>query len=794
MSNELEKLKREAKRLGTDPEELIVFGRQALRAGDFKSARTKFRLALIYNPRLASNVSLCYEDLLDRQPDNVNARLSLADLHLYLNEVEGAISELEEILDIHPRRADIYNILGKLYLKQGDIDSSITLLESAIKSGIKDTNLVEMLAGAYIEKDRIHEAVSLYDELLQKDAENKKYLRTLGQLLTKIGDYDLAADRYFAMLAVDIGMASEVTYKLEELRKQRPENIHIKETLAEAYVRAVRPTQAVSELEAILELDGSRIDSVISRFKGILDRFPDEPTTLKALARALTKKQSYSEAVAEYARLMRYSSDFIDDAIAGFRDILSRFPAQVHAHESLGDAFLKLGKAEDALIEYLEVMKLDSSTAKSIIGKCSGISKENPNMMLVHEVLGQAHVIAGEGLSAIEEAEFMIYLDKNYSPAHRIMGDAYMKLGNPAKAQGYYASALVLDPYNTDIHSRYAAASTAVLRGEIENLKKRIDEDPWRLGNHLDIAKLYLMVNDYDKGVKELQVAVKDSARAPFAHNMLGISFVEMGRFDLAILQFEKALELLPKELGDVEKTIRFNLGAAYEGAGMVVQAISEYEMVLSTDMEYPGLQSRARNLSATNPDSLRNKTIAYVMERYGERAMIGMWGPDMRHPEPTSELLNMSFGQEHNNSGFEHFIKGRFKGATEEFSLAAQLDPKFCPAMSNLSFMMLRDGNIEQAQTRLNLALTLEAGSAVLHNNMGVLHLLRGDLEAAANDLGKAIEIDSALSASYINLGDVMYMKGSAQTALSLWEKVKTSDPLSPIALKRLSYKTVKT
>jgi len=788
-----EKLRKEAKKFASSTQDMLKVGQGLLVRGEFKEARLKFRLALLYNPRLVSRIALFYESILEERPENMNARLSLADLYLYLGDIDSAVGELEEMLDISPERADAYNILGKLYIKQGDIDSAIMLLEAAFRSGIKETSLVEMLAGAYIEKGRINEAISLYQGLLAKDGSNIGYSRILGELLARVDMPADAAFSFYSMLKIDLSSVSEVMYKLEDLKKKFPENIAVKELLADTYVKAVKPSLAASELENILNMDPSRSDDLIVKFKEILDKYPDEPFTLKVLAKVLTSKQLYSEAVAEYCKLMKFSNQYVDDAIAGFRDILSRFPGQVHAHEALGDAYLRLGRIEEALLEYIEVLRLNASAAGSVIEKCLKLSKENPNMILVHQVLGQAYVAAGEGASALEEAEFMIYLDKNYSPAHQIMGDAHMKMGNYAKAQNSYATAMNIDPYNIIIHGKYAEASTAIINSDIDNLKKRIEEDPWRLGTHLDIAKLYLMVQDFEHGVKELQTAVKDTARAPFAYNLLGQAFVELGRFDLAVVQFERALEVMPKELGDAGKNFRFNLGAAYEAIGNIAAAIAQYEIILSEDMEFGNLQGRIKNLANINPESQRNKLIAAVIEKFGENGMIGMWGHDFRRTEIAGDALSISFGQEHNSAGFEHFIKNRLKAAAEEFSLAVQLDPKFCAALNNLSVMHMKDGHLEQAETRLNLALSMDPGSAIIHNNMGVYHYLKKDFEGAIAEFNKALEVDPNFSPSYINLGDVMYARSSAQNAISLWEKMKSDDPLSAIATRRLAYKTLK-
>ncbi len=788
----IEKLGLEAGKPGVSPDRLLEEGRQCLIKGQMKEARLKFRLALMYNMRLASKIAVYYEEILEKDSGDLNARLALADLHLYLGETDSAISELEEIIDIAPDRSDVYTMLGKLYIKQQDYDMAIRVIEAAFGAGIKDTGLSEMLAGVYVEKGRINDAITLYSNLLLQDAHNKNYLRVLGEMYGREGRITDAAKSFYSMLEEDVSLMNEVTYKLEEMKKKDANNVVIRELMADVFIKSLKPALAAGELDEILRIDQKQLDRVIKKFTQILDRYPDEPVTVKALAKAYTMKGAYSEAVLEYRKLMKYSNQFIQDSIEGFSDILARFPGQVHAHESMGDAYLRLGKTEDALSQYLDVLQLSDTAAKGIIDKCIKLSKENPNIILTHHVLGKAYLLSSNLPLAMEEAEFMLYLDRNYVAAHEIMGDAYMKQGNALKAQMSYAAAMTAEPYNIALHRKNENASLQVIRSDIENLKKRIDEDPWRLGSHLDIAKLYLMLREFDKGIKELQTAVKDAGRAPFAYNLLGSAFMELGRFDFASSQFEKALETLPRELGDLSKSLRFNLGASFEAMGDITRATKEYEGVLSEDVDFAGLQARIRNLTSINPDSLRNKFIAAVIERMGEKNMVGVWGADLRRAEPSHDTLNISFGQSHNDAGFEHFIRGRFKNAFEEFSLAVQLDPKFCSSLNNLAVALLREGELEGAATRLTFAASLDPGSAVLHNNMGVYHYLKKDYDSAIAEFNKALEIDPDLSAVYINLGDVMYMKGSAQNAISLWEKIKVNDPLSPLAARRLSYKTV--
>jgi tetratricopeptide (TPR) repeat protein len=778
----------------SDPQDLLRMGQDHLQNGDFKEARMRFRLALLFDPRLASKVALSYEHILDKDPANVNARLSLADLHLNLGEVEGAISELQEILDIAPERTDVYNILGKLFIKQGDVDGAIEVIEAALKAGVKDTGLTEMLAGAYIEKNRIDDAILLYTGLSAIDPDNKNYLRILGELQTRVNLYDEAAKSFYSMLNSDASLVPEVMIKLEDLQKRQPANIRVKEMLADVYLKAIKPAQAVAELDDILTMDPTSFDTVTSKLRSALGKYPDEPNALKALGRALTIKGDFSEAVDEYKKLMACDAGRTDEAIAGFKDIISRFRGQAHARESLSDAYLKLGRTEEALLEYLELLKLNAGAARSVIEKCQKIVKESPNNILARRVLGQAYITAEEGKPAIEEAEYIIYLDKNYGPAYQILGEANLMTGNFLRSQSSFISAINLDPYNILLHKKYEEAGRASLKEEIARLTKKMDEDPWRLGAHLDTAKAYLMLRDLDKAIKELQLAVKDSSRAPFAYNLLGLTFMETGRFDLAVIQFERALESVPGELGDVAKTIRFNLGSSNEAMGNVAHALAEYENVFAEDVGFAGLLNRIKTLSAINPDSQRNKLIAAVIEKYGDISVIGAWGRDARKGDRGGDALNISFGQDHNVAGFDHFIKGRYKAATEEFELAVQLDPNFIAALNNLSVMFMREKRLEQAETRIQFLLSMDPGCAVARNNMGVCRLLKNEIEPAVMEFNKALELDPGLSAACINLGDIMYSQGLAKNAISLWEKARTSDPLSPLAQRRLYYKTSRT
>ena len=100
------------------------------------------------------------------------------------------------------------------------IDDAIALLERSIGAGVRDVNLTETLAAAYLEKGRTSEAIRFYEEILAQKPGDKQTLRILGELYTRIEDYNRAAKHYAAMFSDDPEVVREVIQRLEELLKR----------------------------------------------------------------------------------------------------------------------------------------------------------------------------------------------------------------------------------------------------------------------------------------------------------------------------------------------------------------------------------------------------------------------------------------------------------------------------------------------------------------------------------------------------------------------------------------------
>ena len=788
---DLEEVREALRKDPNDPWALREVGRYYLKEGYYKLAKNHYRQATHVSPHLLPQVLLDYEQEIGGQPEKVGPRLSLAGFFLMQGELDPAVLEFEEALEINPRNVEVYNVLGKIFVKQERIDDTIALLEKSLQEGIRDVALTEILAAAYLGKGRMQDAIRFYEEILNHKPGDKQTLRILGELYARLEDYSRAAQKYAAMFSDDPEVSQEVIQRLEDLLKKVEGNVMIREILAEIYMKSLRPEASVAKLHEVLRLEPAKLEDVIAKLKNILKIYPGHPQSALVLAEGLRRQGNFSEAIENYYNLVKTKPEFMEEAIRGYREILEYCPEQVLARTYLAEAYLYKNQVREALSEFESMLRIDPTSAETVTRKCREIIKSHPQLLQARLVLGRAYLAKGDLQRAVVEAEGIIAVDKKCSPAYLLLGEAYYQSKLCRKAVEVLRAALSMDPFDLLIQEKYAEAREKEVDLEVQKVKERIVEDQWKISLHLDLAKLFIQKRQREDAIRELQIALKDQARAPFACNLLGQIYRREGRFDLAGAQFNRALELSPPEISDFVRTVRFNLGTAYEGQGLVSKALKIYEGILQENIDFGDLKGRIKYLKATSLNSMRNKMLLAVISEHGESEIVALWGREGKAGRSgRREDISVSFGQNYNNSGFDYFMKGMYKAALEEFGLAVQLDAKFVAGLNNLGVSLAKEGRLVEAKAKLEEAVHSEPGSIVLRNNLGVVYLLLGQIDQGRAELEKGYTFDPELSALCINLGDICYIKKDVKRAIDLYRRAGNFDVLTDIAEQRLTYK----
>ncbi len=127
-----------------------------------------------------------------------------------------------------------------------------------------------------------------------------------------------------------------------------------------------------------------------------------------------------------------------------------------------------------------------------------------------------------------------------------------------------------------------------------EKVSENLDVDDVRA--HHDLGTAYKEMGLLDEAVAEFQQALRASANHLPTYEILGQTFLEMGKGDAAVRSLKRALEM-PFEVEDELVGIYYYLARAYELIGNKEAALEYYDQVFSLDINFADVTERLRAL-----------------------------------------------------------------------------------------------------------------------------------------------------------------------------------------------------
>ena len=143
----------------------------------------------------------------------------------------------------------------------------------------------------------------------------------------------------------------------------------------------------------------------------------------------------------------------------------------------------------------------------------------------------------------------------------------------------------------------------------VQSFEKRVQAHPTDTGLHFELGKYCyeLAVLDraqagalIDRAITEFQMTVKDPKRKIDSHDYLGNAFRAKKMYDMAVTQFQKALETGVSPSGKQGLRILYNMGRTYEDEGKTAEAVDTYKKILGVDYSYRDTSQRVEKLSKT--------------------------------------------------------------------------------------------------------------------------------------------------------------------------------------------------
>jgi tetratricopeptide (TPR) repeat protein len=327
------------------------------------------------------------QQILDRYPIETEAYTRLARLQHREERVQEAIATVRRGLAVDPDYGDLYNVLGISFLALGRYDEALDAHQRYVQLAPNEPNAHDSLGMSFQQSGRFETAIAEYNQALALDPEFEPAIIHLGDVFVEQGRYSEAVGQYRryihvtgsdAARAVGYGSIAQVCLrrgdyaKAEEAvrheikyepravwnslllaldRGQTEKASRLKATLAKLLVQSGPYPERGSRNElrsydyylGTLALREHQPDQALQHFERALGHLP--PSSGLDL---------YEDCLANaYLQLGRF-----DEAISGYRRILSNNPNYPLAQYHMAQAYQRKGRVAEARTGYTQFLRI----------------------------------------------------------------------------------------------------------------------------------------------------------------------------------------------------------------------------------------------------------------------------------------------------------------------------------------------------------------------------------------------------------------------------------------------------
>lgn len=143
----------------------------------------------------------------------------------------------------------------------------------------------------------------------------------------------------------------------------------------------------------------------------------------------------------------------------------------------------------------------------------------NPRNHLVFNALGFAHSMKGDLRQSLQYFQKCLEINPNFTEAHNNIGMIYQEMGFIDKAEEEFQKVFADENY------------------------------PSKENAHYNLANLYFIQGKNEKALDHLQKAIQGNIRFAMAYNLKGRIFEKQNKLPEAIVNLEKALQIVPEEI-----------------------------------------------------------------------------------------------------------------------------------------------------------------------------------------------------------------------------------------------------
>jgi tetratricopeptide (TPR) repeat protein len=586
-----------------DPSQISIFNRLAElneKQGLLGNAMAEYRNLVSYFERngMIADVIKTLEKMRELDPDNLNIRIKLAEVYANnerqdegLEELESALEVLSEkgaydkilklykmFLPLYPNNKKMQMGLALAFYEKGDYVRGVTILESLLRDKLGDPDLLRLVGRGYTDVKNWAKARNTYLKLLDMDPTDLDVRESLIHC-------EISSKKYENALS-ELEEWKDTFFKADRLDRLKEFYEVLKEKLNDNSI-------VIETLDSIYELtgEGDKLLDILSEKEEDTEERVIEETLSDSLlgsAEADITDTVFDLDLTDSDDLLEFDvveEDSVDLQLESIDDSFS-------VDEVNTDAFIELEIDEDLGLEQEESSELDLSF---------DLPEEEPT---VEDKPPQRNMTAD-----LEEAEF--YLQQGlYAESEKLCRDilayapdsheAHQKLEEIATMQSQADVAIepsadvthkvdsLTDSFSVDDFDFDIDGLNTETEIEKKVFKTDVDEQIAAddMESHYNLGIAYREMGLYDDAISEFEKAEREPSRFVDCQTLKGLCFSDKNDYSNAERMFQQALD--SQYLEDIQRlNLGYELGLLYERADRLNDALISYRNVFSLDNNY---------------------------------------------------------------------------------------------------------------------------------------------------------------------------------------------------------------
>jgi putative PEP-CTERM system TPR-repeat lipoprotein len=423
-----------------------------------------------------------------------------------------------------------------------------------------------------------------------------------------------------------------------------------------------------------------------------------------------------------------------DDALVLIRQAVSQQADNTDAQRLLGDVLRLLGKNQEAVAAYQQVLKL------------------HPAQVQAHVDLANLYIQSGK----LDEARKELSIARQSSANNLLLiyTQALLEFKENKMTAAQDHLALVLRAAPEHLPSNLLMGAVLRNKGAFaqaeQHLRKFLEANPGHPYASKLLASTLMNEDASDKALDVVEPLFNSQQQDPEMMSLAGELYMRLRQYGKSAEYFERASKLAPQA-----PMLHAALAMSHMGMGDNDRAVSELEQAAAIDAK----SSRVGTLLVLS--HLRNKQY--------DKALAA--AQRMAEQYPDNPMM-------HNLKGGVLLMQKNLPAARASFERAVKLDPLFLPALDNLTSMDIKDKKPEQARQRLEAALAKDKNNSDVMTALASLAASQGQIASVRSWLERAAQAQPDALEPSMRLANFYAHNKEGQKALALGQKLLTTNP----------------